>query len=182
MRLFVALLPPPRVLDEVEAAFAPHRDGHPGLRWTGRVTWHVTLAFYGEVEGRVADRLLPRLERAAARHPARDLAFTGAGTFPRRTSAARVLWTGIDADLRRLADSCLAAGRREGLDTSTHQHYYPHLTVGRARTPIDLTTLVAHLSAFEGTPWPADEIHLVQSHLGADVRYETLHSWPLGRS
>lgn len=178
MRLFVALIPPESVLDEIERVFAPYQDARPGLRWTSRVTWHVTLAFYGEVGGQTAARLLPRLERAAARHPRRDLAFAGAGAFP-RASAARTLWTGIPTDLRRLSDSCVAAARREGIDMNKVQRFRPHLTVARSRGPLDLRPIVDGLSAYEGTPWPAAEIHLVQSHLGATVRYETLHSWPL---
>jgi 2'-5' RNA ligase len=177
VRLFVALLPPSGVLDEVESAFAPYRD-RPGLRWTRRETWHVTLAFYGEVDDGTAARLMPRLERAAARHPARSLAFAGAGAFP-RASAAQTLWTGIHADLQRLADSCLAAARREGIETGSHKRFHPHLTVARSRTPLDLRPVVDGLAAYEGTPWEAAEIHLVRSHLGADVRYETLHTWPL---
>ena len=50
MRLFVALAPPPAVLDELEAAAAPLRAQRGDLRWTGRDAWHVTLAFLGEVE------------------------------------------------------------------------------------------------------------------------------------
>jgi 2'-5' RNA ligase len=178
MRLFVALLPPEAVLDEVESAFAPRRDDWPALRWTRRESWHVTLAFYGEVDDRAVSGLLPRLGRAAARHPRRELAFAGAGTFP-RPAAARTLWTGIHADLQRLSDSCLAAGRHEGIDTGRHQRFHPHLTVARARTPVDLRPLVGELETYKGTPWGADEIHLVRSHLGREVRYETLHTWPL---
>jgi 2'-5' RNA ligase len=178
VRLFVGLLPPASALDEIESAFAPFRDGRPGLRWTRRATWHVTLAFYGEVEDRIAGRLLPRLERAAARHPARELVFAGAGAFP-EPEVARTLWTGIHADLQRLADSCLAAARREGVDTGRHKRFHPHLTLARARTPLDLSPVVEALAAYEGTPWHAGEIHLIESHLGADVRYEKLHSWPL---
>lgn len=178
MRLFVALLPPENVLDEIEAAFGPYRDHWPGLRWTRRETWHVTLAFYGEVDDRTAARLFARLERAAARHDRRELAFNGAGAFP-RPAAARTLWTGVDADLRRLADACLAAGRREGVDTDGGRRFHAHLTVARARGPVDLRPLVAELAGYAGTPWPAAEIHLVRSRLGARVRYETLESWPL---
>ncbi|MCW2943954.1 MAG: 2-5 ligase [Actinoallomurus sp.] len=178
MRLFVALLPPETAFDEVEAAFGPRRDDWPALRWTPREFWHVTLAFYGEVDDRVAARLLPRLQRAAARHPRRELSFAGAGTFP-RPAAARTLWTGIHADLQRLSDSCLAAGHHEGVGTGKHQRFHPHLTVARARSPVDLRPLVGELETYEGTPWVAGEIHLVQSHLGAKMRYETLHSWPL---
>jgi 2'-5' RNA ligase len=175
VRLFVALIPPEHILDEIEQAFAPHAK-ESGLRWTRRETWHVTLAFYGEVENPAG--LLPRLERAAGRHPRRDLAFAGAGAFPKARSA-RTLWTGVPADLQRLADSCLAAGRREGIDTGSHLRFHPHLTVARAREPLDLRPLVAALETYEGTPWDAGRIHLVRSHLGAEVRYETLQSWPL---
>ncbi|MFB9834352.1 RNA 2',3'-cyclic phosphodiesterase [Actinoallomurus acaciae] len=178
MRLFVALIPPEPVLDEVAAAFAPYRADWPHLRWTHRDTWHVTLAFYGEVDEPAAERLRPRLERAAARHPRRELAFAGAGAFPRARSA-RTLWTGIETDLQRLADSCRAAGRREGIDTGRTLRFHPHLTVARTRAPRDLRPVVEGLQAYEGTPWTAGEIHLVQSHLGGEVRYETLCRWPL---
>ena len=47
MRLFVAITPPPRVLDELEARVAPLRPAWPALRWTGQPAWHVTLAFLG---------------------------------------------------------------------------------------------------------------------------------------
>jgi RNA 2',3'-cyclic 3'-phosphodiesterase len=181
VRLFAALIPPENVLDEIERMFAPYRGDRPALRWTGRDTWHVTLAFYGEVDDATAARLLPRLERAAGRHPRRDLAFAGAGAFP-RAAAARTLWTGIPADLRRLSDSCVAAARREGIDMSRTQRFHPHLTVARSRAPLDLRPIVEGLAAYEGTPWPAAEIHLVESHLGATVRYETLSSWPLKAS
>lgn len=182
MRLFVALLPPDPVLDEIEGVFAPYRDAWPGLRWTRRASWHVTLAFYGEVEDRIVPRLLPRLERAAARHPNRELAFAGAGAFP-RAATARTLWVGIDAELCRLADSCLAAARREGIETGVHRKFRPHLTVARAREALDLRPVIDDLAGFEGVPWHAREIHLVRSHLGGgDPRYETVRSWPLGAS
>jgi 2'-5' RNA ligase len=178
VRLFVALIPPDNVLDEIESAFAPYRDDRPDLRWTGRGSRHVTLAFYGEVDDLTTARLLPRLERAAARHPSRALAFSGAGAFPKAASA-RVLWTGIRGDLRRLSDSCRAAARREGVDTGRALRFHPHLTVARASAPRDLTAIVEGLRTYEGTPWTAGEIHLVQSHPGPEVRYETLYRWPL---
>lgn len=178
MRLFVALLPPDDVLDEIEELFAPHRGDWPGLRWTRRGSLHVTLAFYGEVADRIVPRLGGRLERAAARHPRRELSFAGAGAFP-RTSASRALWAGVHGDLRRLADSCAAVARREGLTTGAYDTFRPHLTVARSRHPLDVRPMVEKLATFEGTPWEANEIHLVRSHLGGDPRYETLRTWPL---
>ena len=49
MRLFVAITPPPAVLDELETRVAVLRPEWPALRWTGQPAWHVTLAFLGEV-------------------------------------------------------------------------------------------------------------------------------------
>ena len=181
MRLFVALIPPEPVLEEIASVFAPYQDRWPELRWTRRDTWHVTLAFYGEVDDRTADRLAPRLERAAARHPRREMAFAGAGAFP-RAGSARTLWTGTRTDLRRLADSCSAAGRREGVDTDHDQRFRAHLTVARTRAPLDLRPVVEDLATYEGTPWTAGEIDLVRSHLGGEVRYESLGRWPLSAS
>src|SRR5512142_1334805 len=93
MRLFVAIAPPPAVLDELDALVEPLRARRLDLRWTNREAWHVTLAFLGQVDEVTAVRLLPRLERAAGRHQQVRLAFAGAGAFPAATRA-NVLWSG----------------------------------------------------------------------------------------
>src|ERR1700733_4997384 len=97
MRLFVAIAPPPDVLDELDARAAPLRTARGDLRWTSREAWHVTLAFLGAVDETALTRLLPRLERAADRHHEIRLAFTGAGAFP-NAGRANVLWSGLSGD------------------------------------------------------------------------------------
>jgi 2'-5' RNA ligase len=47
VRLFVAVRPPPDVIDALAALARP--DGTP-VRWTTRGQWHVTLRFFGNVE------------------------------------------------------------------------------------------------------------------------------------
>src|SRR5690606_4279651 len=47
MRLFVGVVPPEGVLDAIERLARPDR---PGVRWTRRQQWHVTLRFLGEVD------------------------------------------------------------------------------------------------------------------------------------
>src|SRR5215213_8941768 len=66
MRLFAALVPPADVLDELEAFTAPFRAEWPDLRWCERDLFHVTLAFFGEVDDNVLELLQPRLERASS--------------------------------------------------------------------------------------------------------------------
>lgn len=182
MRLFAALLPPPDVLDEIEAAVAPYRTVWPQLRWVRADLWHVTLAFFGEVDEGALPRLAPRLEGAAARHPALELSFAGGGAFPggRR---ARVLWTGLYGDRRALAGlaaSAMAAGRRSGaVAADKRQRFHPHLTLARCRVPTEVRPLVDALSAYAGSAWTADSLHLMRSRLGSEVRYEKLRSWAL---
>ncbi|MQA77860.1 MAG: RNA 2',3'-cyclic phosphodiesterase [Streptosporangiales bacterium] len=180
MRLFAALEPPPAALAEVVEALAPVRTELPDLRWAPVERMHLTVAFYGEVPDRSVDDLGARLARAAGRHPALSLAFTGAGAFPGRRRA-RILWLGVGGDrdpLVRLAASASAAGRRIGLDLD-ERGYRPHLTVARARRPYDLHACVGRLETYAGTVWPATDLALVRSHQGPEPRYETLETWPL---
>lgn len=181
MRLFVALVPPATILDEIEELVSPYRDAWPDLRWVRRDFLHITLAFFGEVDDRTLDRLLVRLERVAARHPRLELSFAGAGAFPARGAHARVLWTGLYGDRRALsgmAASVGAAGRRAGIEAEP-KPFRPHLTLARCRRPTDVRPLLEKLAAYAGTHWTADAIHLIRSHLGADMHYETLKSWSL---
>jgi 2'-5' RNA ligase len=182
MRLFVALLPPPAILDELEELSSPYRDAWPELRWVRRDLLHITLAFFGEVDERSLDALLVRLERVAARHHRLELSFAGAGAFPGRGTHARVLWTGLYGDRRalsRMSASAGAAGRRAGAGEAEHKPFRPHVTLARCRRPTDVRPLIEKLAAFAGTHWTADAIHLVRSHLGADMHYETVKSWTL---
>lgn len=184
MRLFVAIAPPAAVLDELDALVEPLRARRLDLRWTNREAWHVTLAFLGQVDEAAADRLLPRLERAARRHHQVRLAFAGAGAFPAATRA-NVLWSGLSGDcgaLARLAESVAAGARRAGAaPPDKGRRFQPHLTLARCRMPADVTGLVATLDGYQGQTWTADRVHLVRSRLGATdhPRYTSLASWAL---
>ena len=182
MRLFVALSPPEKALDELEATVAPLRPAWPDLRWTSPQSWHVTLAFLGEVDEAVLDRLAVRLERAAHRHAGLVLSAAGAGAFP-TAPRARVLWTGLRADLgalRAIAGSVAAAARRAGAPPPDgRRRFRPHVTLARSREPADVRPLIAGLAGYSGTAWTADRVHLIRSHLGPQPWYESVGDWPL---
>ncbi len=185
MRLFVALAPPESALDELEDAVAPLRTALPELRWTGRASWHLTLAFLGEVGEEVLPDLATRLERAAHRHPPQHLAIAGGGAFP-SARRAQVLWAGFAADgkaLAGLADSVAAGARRAGAPPpGQHKKFRAHLTLARCRVPADVSKLTLALTGFTGATWTAESVHLIRSHLSAGpTRYEILASWPLQR-
>jgi len=179
MRLFAAVVPPDEVLDELERAIAPHVGQVPGLRWPDRETWHITLAFFGEVPERVLPDLQVRLARAVARHTAPNLAFTRFGAFS-SVRHARVFWAGLTGDpMTRLAESVAAGAHRAGATQTDRKRFHPHLTLARARAETDLRPLVDSLSGFSGSAWRASGVRLVKSELGARVRYESLAEWAL---
>jgi RNA 2',3'-cyclic 3'-phosphodiesterase len=182
VRLFVALTPPSLALDELDAAVAPFRAARPDLRWSTPQSWHVTLAFLGEVNETVVTRLGPRLELAADRHAGLSLSAAGAGAFP-TAPRARVLWTGIRGDqeaLRRMAASVAAGARRAGAPPpDERRRFRPHITLARCREPADVRALVMELAEYSGAAWTAERIHLIRSHLGPQPRYESLGDWPL---
>ena len=178
MRLFAAILIPPDVVAHLDAAVAPHRDD--ALRWTASESWHLTLAFYGQVEDTRVPDLKSRLTRTAKRHPTLSLALTSSGQFSRRA-----LWVGCEGDIapmRSLARSAAAAGRRAGASTEEGR-FRVHLTLARAPMPTDLRPYVSTFRTYRGPSWTADAVALVQSHLGAGenqrARYETLSTHQL---
>jgi RNA 2',3'-cyclic 3'-phosphodiesterase len=182
MRLFVGLAPSAAALDDLDAACAPFRPGRTDLRWTSRELWHITLAFLGEVSEDRLPRLLPRLERAAGRHPAFGLSLAGAGAFP-SAARANVLWSGLAGDrkgLGELALSVSAGARRAGTPPpDAGRQYRPHVTLARCRVPADVTAVTGKLAGYQGPPWTAAEICLIRSIPGGQPRYETVEVWKL---
>ena len=178
LRLFAAILIPPDVVAHLDAAVAPHRDDV--LRWTASESWHLTLAFYGQVEDtRVAD-LKSQLTHTAKRYLTLSLTLTGSGQFSRRA-----LWIGCEGDIapmRALARSAAAAGRRVGASTD-ESRFRAHLTLAMAAMPTDLRPYVSTFRTYRGPSWTAGAVALVQSHLGAGenrrARYETLSTHQL---
>ncbi len=186
MRLFVAVIPPDHVLSELAAAVTPLAGlaGADGLRWTPQESWHLTLAFLGEVDDATLPRLTERLARAAHRHPPLTLRLSGGGRF-----GDRALWAGVAGDVRplsRLAQSVTAGALRSGIRIDDDHPFRAHLTLARNRATTPLRPYADTLSPFEGTPWTADRFHLVHSRPplpgipGAQPHYEPLQGWPLG--
>ena len=186
MRLFVAVTPPADALDELEAAVAPLRSSCPELRWTGRPNWHVTLAFLGQVDDAVADKLGPALGEAVAAEPAGLVSLGPAGSFPEDRAWANVLWVDVkdqDGFLARLAAMVGEVAGKVGAPPDRQKEYKPHLTLGRCRNAAKVGSLVAKLVGFRGRSWLAAEIQLFQSHLRPqwpEPRYGDLGRWPLG--
>ncbi|MBO3084284.1 RNA 2',3'-cyclic phosphodiesterase [Cellulomonas fengjieae] len=212
MRLFAAVWPPPDVLDHLDLALASVRGAPAGLssavRWSARDSWHLTVAFYGDVPDGAVPSLSAALARVAASIQPYELGLRGAGVFAHRT-----LWVGVGGDVdaqRALSHGSVQAGQPAGaVDNRARDR--PHLTVGRVRpgsrpprrrssrpdrhrpradapVPTDedvAASLVRALAVYEGPRWLVDELHLVSSHPGAGrgggPLYERVETYALGR-
>jgi 2'-5' RNA ligase len=184
MRMFVAAVPPPSVLENLEEFLAARREAA-SFRWTVPDQWHVTLAFLAGVPDRAYDDLVARLERAARKRRPMTATIAGGGAFP-HVGKAKVLWAGVELDdpveLSRLATGCRAAASRAGVEVAG-ERFRPHITVARIGHPIEATSWVRVLDAYRGPTYNLDEISLIASHLGEGPRkrprYEVMETFQL---
>ncbi len=185
--MFVAVVPPAEVLEDLEEFLEPRREAAE-FRWTLPEQWHLTLAFAPAVAERHLDDLVERLERAAHRRTPFDLRVAGGGAFP-GPDRARVVWAGVVADeaasteLSRLATGARAAAAKAGAEVDGGR-FKPHLTLARLGRPGEVSDWVRLFGAYAGPTWTVDEITLIESHLGEGPRrrprHEVLQTFPLG--
>ncbi|GAB2836454.1 RNA 2',3'-cyclic phosphodiesterase [Actinocorallia aurea] len=184
MRLFAAIHPPTTALDALALAVAGPRSAHPGLPWTDRDQWHLTLAFYGDADAETADALADLLAETVRSRPAPRLGLARSGTFPEGVpERAEVLWAGVDGDLAVLAElvgRCAEAGRRVGLAVPSRV-FTPHLTVVRNHEPRDLRAPAAGLAAFEGSPWTPAGLDLMRGNT-PQPGYTRLRTFPFAHA
>ena len=182
MRLFVAVVPPRPVLLELRAALStlPHTDG--SLRWRHPESWHITLAFLGDVPRDSLPELTERLSRAASRATPMELSVAGGGHYD-----SQVLWAGIQGDrdrLGRLSETVAAAARRCRLKVD-ERPYRPHVTLAHVRgeKPTDLQPYVERMTAFRTPRWLVKEMELFESMApttaGRPPLYLSKGHWPL---
>jgi len=188
-RMFVAIMPPEHVVDDLDAFLEPRRE-HGWFRWSLAEQFHVTLAFLERVPDHALDELGDGLARAAARRPVFDAAIAGGGAFP-DPAHAKLLYAGLDltfdarTELDRLATGARAAAGRAGVPVDGAR-FRPHVTLARLRRPTEVTRWIRVLDAYAGPRWTVDRIALVASYLGEGPgrrpRYETVAEFSIGLS
>lgn len=183
MRMFVAVLPPDRVVEDLDDFLEVRRDAAGAPRWSASHQWHVTLAFLPDVPEHAVEPLVDGTAAAAARTERMSLSLTGGGCFP-DVAAARVLVAEIGGgeSLAPLARAVRSAASVVGAAPDGGP-FRPHLTLGRFGRPTDATRWVRLLDTYRGPSWTVEDVAVVASHLprerGHRPRHEVLARVPL---
>ena len=171
MRTFIALELPELFEDEVTALARQLRDAVDG-RFMRRETYHVTLAFLGDVDEAGVRDAMAALDEACAGRAAVELAQDGLGTFGRPHDAT--LWLGLRPvpGLLTLATDVRAALDAHGV-AYDRKAFRPHITLARrARMPQgELPALVFP------EPGQATRVTLFKSELSSEgATYKALYT------
>lgn len=177
-RTFLAVFPPPPVIDALASALADVAKPGEGVSWVKSGNVHYTMRFLGDL----SDGRVEAAKRAAAAAVEGigpfEVKLEGVGAFPNERRA-RVLWLGASQgrdELVLLGKSLEVALGRERFERAEHA-FAPHLTLGRVRDPLAAPAALARLQALA---WPAlrftvDALCVVKSTLSPKGSvYETL--------
>jgi RNA 2',3'-cyclic 3'-phosphodiesterase len=170
MRCFVAVWPAPEV---IEALGALPRPGTPGLRWSAKDQWHVTLRFFGDIDSQAATDASAVLARVTGTAGASPLADGGPGT--RFLGPGLIVWP-VDG-LAEVANDVERLTAPIGKPPPSRS-FYGHVTLARGRQGVDLRR-AGNLLVPLALSWTATSLTLVQSELHPDgARYRVLEDFP----
>lgn len=185
MRLFVAGYPPAPVVEHLAEQSARLHTVRAGARVARTDTWHVTLAFLGELpEERLADVAYAVDLAAASAAVAPRLWVAGGGTFGRGRST--VLWAGLAGAVPELVALAGAVRRALGRARLPYDRRppRPHLTLARPgdRVAAELIAAdVAALDRYQGPQWTLDTVLVMESRPGPVPEYAPRHSAPVAQ-
>lgn len=171
LRLFVALDPPGRVCDEVEAWARQTSGLHREMRAVPAANCHITLAFLGSCGESALAAIEAALESAGS--GVRELSLGAPVWLPRKRPRALALEVHDGLGELESCHSRLAAALDEAIGWRPERRFRPHLTaarMSRGLSPREVTLPVSPMQDFDG-----EAVTLYRSQLLAEgARYEAL--------
>ncbi|NMG38224.1 RNA 2',3'-cyclic phosphodiesterase [Chelativorans sp. ZYF759] len=174
-RLFTAL----EVPRDAAMSLSLLRGGLPGARWVDGENYHITLRFFGDVEGHVADEIANALDRV--RRPAFTISLSGVGAFGGKKPHA--LWAGVSAspDLFTLQSEIERKCQRLGLPADPRK-FVPHVTLARLRNvgPHEVAAYLSSRGNFSTAPFRVSRFVLMSAReVTGGGPYVVEEAWPL---
>lgn len=176
-RLFAALPVPNHIADRLD----PLSVEIYGARWRRREHYHITLCFYGKVDGETAHAIADELENVVS--PALELNLDGVGWFGRREPRALYARIAENEALTALATECRKIARK--FDVKLGQDpFLPHITLAYCnQTPIEAARAWSEdFQILNSDGFLVDVFHLYESFTGhkRQSRYVAQADYRLG--
>lgn len=161
------------------------RTGLPDASWTRETSWHLTLAFLGEISRETLRDFAAAVALGAAATVPGPLESGGAVVFPPR-GPARVLGVGFAESeareqVRHLAEEADREARRLGLSGGDRE-FHPHVTLARLRRPWPRESVERFRRDVAGwtfPAWHARSCVLYESRLSREGAVHTpIEEWP----
>ena len=160
MRLFSAIGVPEIVARDL----SQFRGGLPDTKWVEPADVHVTLAFFGEIDGRSAEELAAALDEIDA--ASFEIALDGLGVFGADRPHAIVALARKTPALLALEAAHRGVVQRLGIGEQARR-YTPHVTLGRLRrvTAGEVARWMSQQPAFPALSWRAERFALYSSRM-----------------
>ncbi|MEI5681912.1 MULTISPECIES: RNA 2',3'-cyclic phosphodiesterase [unclassified Mesorhizobium] len=174
-RLFTAL----EIPRDAALSLSLLRGGLPGARWIDVENYHLTLRFFGDIEGHVADEIANALDRV--RRPSFQMKLSGVGAFGSKKPHA--VWAGVQTspDLYALQSEIERICQRLGVPADPRK-FSPHVTLARLRntSPLDVAQYLSARGNFSTIPFKVGRFVLMSSRdsVGGGP-YIVEEAWPL---
>lgn len=138
MRVFAALELPKDSLRMIAEWQRPLISRYPSLKWVSVDNMHITLRFYGDIDGDILDRV--RVTMAEWRPGPLEFSLCEAGSFGRKGSPS-VYWLGGVFPVEVMEQARRLGAIPDGKGAVSARRFRPHLTVARRRggLPVSLT-------------------------------------------
>jgi RNA 2',3'-cyclic 3'-phosphodiesterase len=174
-RLFTAL----EIPRDAALSLSLLRGGLPGARWIDVENYHLTLRFFGDVEGHVADEIANALDRI--RRPAFTLALGGVGAFGSKKPHSIYAGVAASPDMAALQAEIDRISQRLGLPVDPRK-FVPHVTLARLRntSPHEVASYLSARGNFSTAPFRVGRFVLMSSRdsVGGGP-YVVEEAWPL---
>jgi 2'-5' RNA ligase len=174
-RLFTAL----EIPRDAALSLSLLRGGLPGARWIDVENYHLTLRFFGDIEGHVADEIANALDRV--RRSSFQMKLSGVGAFGSKKPHA--VWAGVQTspDLYALQAEIERICQRLGIPADPRK-FSPHVTLARLRnsSPLDVAQYLSARGNFSTVPFKVGRFVLMSSRdsVGGGP-YIVEEAWPL---
>lgn len=174
VRSFVAVPLPAPVQQAVFAVADDLAAVLPGVRWSRKVeNMHITVKFLGDVDEARLAAFGTDLQAAVAALPAFTIDVRGMGAFP-SARRANVLWAGIDdptGGLQQAAAVVESVSGKGGVGQPETRAFRAHVTVGRAKAPVDARAALEGLGQRRFGAATVDALHVYESQLGGGPQH-----------